>query len=186
MFDQPDHVIAQIAKKACRRLWQIVGQIDPAFCDDVAQHVQRVTRHVLKRIRVIARGTVHRRCVALAAPDQIRLHANDGIAPAHLAAGHRFQHKCVFSSPRQLEHQRHRRIQISRQTGIDDLVLARAIASGKIVKRRGQCHGRGRSGKVDMDGLQRALINLWPGAQDNIIGIDAVEILRQCLADLIT
>ena len=90
MFDQPDHVIAEIAKKTGGGLGQIIGQGDARFRNDIAQTVQRIAGHVLKGIRIIARCTVQCCGFTPATPDQVGLHTDDGIASAHVTAGDGF------------------------------------------------------------------------------------------------
>ena len=127
VFDMADHIVAQIAEKPGRGLRQICRQIYPAFGDQGAQIVQRVAVLLVKSLRIEPCVAVQVRGFAMAAPDQIGFHTNDRIPPAHLATGDRFQHKRVFGSTRQLEHQRNRRIQISGQTRVDDLVLTSLV-----------------------------------------------------------
>jgi hypothetical protein len=70
--------------------------------------------------------------VAAAAPDQIRLEANDGIAAACLAALNAFQQERIFPRPpfgihTQLQESGNRRLQVGDMTGIDRLGLVLVI-----------------------------------------------------------
>ena len=133
-FHQADHVIAQIAKKPGTGGRQAIGQGDAAFGNERAQVVQRVAGLGCEIIRVKAGIAVQMAGFAMAFPHQIGLEPDNRIAPAHLAAGDGFQHKGIFGRARQFQHQRNGRIQISRQTRIDNLVFALVIGGCELGK----------------------------------------------------
>ncbi|OIQ67907.1 hypothetical protein GALL_505100 [mine drainage metagenome] len=141
MLDQPDHVIAKVAKQPRRDGGQVGGHINPAFGQQRAQGFQRMAVQPLKRRRIKARLPVDAAFGATAIPDQVGFHAHHGIAPAHLAARHRFQHEAVFARLGQLEHKRDRRVQIRRQPHIDDLIAARGPTGLERVESGDQRHG---------------------------------------------
>ena len=142
VFHKADHVIAQIAKKPRSNRRQTFWQINPAFGNQGAQGCQRVCRLGGKRCCIKARLAVQTGGFAMALPDQVGLHAHNGITPAHLAARHRFQHKGVGPRFGQFHHQRNGRVQIGGQTGVDNLILALGPSrreGGKIgLQRHGQ------------------------------------------------
>ena len=140
VLDQPDHIIAQIAKQTRRGLWQVFGQVDAAFLNEGAQVGERVAVLRGKAVGIKPRGAVDAAFGAVALPDQIRLHAYNGVAPAHFATGHRFQHKGVFMRAGEFQHERHGGVQIGGKPGIDNLILARLIGGGEVFKARGQVH----------------------------------------------
>ena len=121
-FNQTDHVIAEIAKKSGRDGGQAFGQIDAAFGQKRAQRFKRVASQIGEGGLVKARLAVDAALGAVALPDQIRLHADDGVAATHLAASDRFQHERVGARLGQFQHQADGRIQIGSQPGIDQLV----------------------------------------------------------------
>ena len=135
MFYQPDHVIAEKPRRDRRKLCR---HVDPAFGDQRAQSVERMALQSLERIGIEARLTVDPAFGAAAIPDQIGLHADYGIAPADLAAGHRFKHEVVFARARQL--QRDGRIEIGGQLQIQNLFLARGPTGFEFLEGRGQFH----------------------------------------------
>ena len=131
MLDEPDHVIAQIAEKPRRRGRQVLWHLDPAFRDQRAQRVQRISVQRLERVSVYLGGAVDAAAFAVTSPDQIGFHPDNRIAPAHFAAGDAFQHKAVLARPGKLEHQRYWRVQISSQPRVDHLRFASSIAGLK-------------------------------------------------------
>ena len=181
MFDQPDHVIAKVAKKTGGGLGQIIGQGDARFRDDIAETVQRIAGHVLKGIRIIARRTVQCCGLTPATPDQVGLHADDGIASAHVTACDRLQHKGILRRAGKFEHQRHGRVEICGKAGVDDLVFARFIGAGESVEIRGQGHQICLSGKVHMHSTDRALVDLGIGIAHDGIAVDIEKTLGQRL-----
>jgi hypothetical protein len=86
MFDQPDHVIAEIAEQPRRHGGQAFGHLDPAFGQKRRAEFAAGAGQVGEGLPVEARLAVDPALGAVALPDQVRLHADDGIAPAHLAA----------------------------------------------------------------------------------------------------
>ena len=140
MFDQPDHVIAKIAKEARRHRRQSFGHGDPAFRDQRPQRVERVAVQWTKGRGVKTCLSVDLACPAPAAPDKIGLHAHDGIATAHLATGDGFQHEGVRAGIAQLQHQADRGIKVSRQPRPDDLVLAPGPSSREDGEVGGKLH----------------------------------------------
>ena len=141
-FDQPDHVIAEIAEKPCRDGRYPLGHVDPAFGDQRAERVQGVTRQRFERVGVKPRLTVDPACRAMAIPDHVGLHADDGITPAHLAAGDRFEHEAHRLGLGQFQHQRHGRVEIGGKAGIDKLVSPGGKACLELREGGGQGHGQ--------------------------------------------
>ena len=78
----------------------------------------------LERVAVVTRGAVHTGPFTPAFPDQVGLHPDDGVAPAHLAARHRFKNERIAPRIGELEHHRDGRVEIGGQPGIDQLVPA--------------------------------------------------------------
>ena len=104
MFYQPDHVIAQIAKKPSGGLRHIFGKIDTAFVNQGAQDIQWRTLLWLKMIWIKSGLAVHLTVVAAACPNNVGLHPDDRIATADLAPGHRFEHKSIARCAGELQH----------------------------------------------------------------------------------
>jgi hypothetical protein len=96
----------------------------------------------LEGVAVVARGAVDAAVLAPAFPDQVGLHADDGIAPAHLAAGDGFEDEGIAARIRQLQHHRDRRVEIGGEPGVDQLVPAFGPAGLERREIRGQGHGQ--------------------------------------------
>ena len=142
MFDQPDHVIAEIAEETGGGLRQIIGQFDLRLCDQCAQCGQRITVLCFERVGVVAGGTVDAALSAVALPDHVGFHTDDRVPTAHLSSGHAFEDKGVLGGPGEFEHQRHGRVEIGGKAGIDHLVLTCLVGAGKAVEIGGQVgHG---------------------------------------------
>ena len=103
-FNQPDHVIAKIAKQPGRNGRQPFGQIDAAFGQKRPQRFKRVASQIGEGGLIKARLAVDAALGAVAVPDQIGFHADDGVAAAHLAASHGFQHERVGARLCQFQH----------------------------------------------------------------------------------
>ena len=76
----------------------------------------------------------------MTAPDQIGLHSDDRIPATNFATCNRFQNKRVFLCACQLQHQRHRRIQVSGQSRKNDLIFACVVGAREGVEIWGQGH----------------------------------------------
>ena len=123
VFDQPDHVVAEIAVKPRRAGRNALGHVDPAFADQRPQAVERGPVVGLKRLRP-QRPAVDAGAAVAAFPDQVGLHADHRIASALLAPGHAFQHEAVGLRGGEFQHQADRRVEIGGQADGDKLVAA--------------------------------------------------------------
>jgi hypothetical protein len=137
---QADHVVAQGPEHAGRRRRQAGRHLDPRAGDQVAQAVQRAARLG----REAAGGDVvafrDLGLVAAAAPDQVRLHGHDRIAPAPGAALDAFEQEGVGPPVTDLQIGRDRGLQIVDQPGPDHLRAAGLVGGGKGVERGLQAH----------------------------------------------
>ena len=149
MLDQPDHVIAEIAEQPRRCCRHIVRHLDPGFRDQRPQAFQR-RAFVIGESVGIARLAVDPGATGAAFPDQVGLHADDGIAPAHLSAGDAFQHEAVRRRLGQLQHQADRGVQIRRKAQRQKLVAARCPTGGEGLEIRGDLHGHIRDSTAAM------------------------------------
>ena len=116
IFGQAHRVITHIAEQTGRHGWQSGRQLDTGFGQYGPERRQCAggfgNRAGLEGARVRQRMPVDIGLVAVAAPDQIGLHAQKGIAPPDRAAFHRFQKKAVGGAADQFDHGRYRRLQI--------------------------------------------------------------------------
>ncbi len=148
---QGDHVVAEIAEQPRRHRRQRLRRRDAALGDQGAQRGERAAGDGLERCRVRARLAVHLGAVAEAAPDQVGLEADEGIAPARGAAFDRFEEEAVGPPIRQLEHGRDRRLEIGDQRRPYQHRPAVGVALSEIREAGGELHrarprrrGRGR------------------------------------------
>jgi len=77
-----------------------------------------------KRVRRIARAAVDLGAAVAAAPDEIGLEADDGIAAARLSALHAFQQERIVASLAELQEDGDRRLEIGDQARVDSLPAA--------------------------------------------------------------
>jgi hypothetical protein len=153
VLDQPHHVVAEVAEQPRRHRRQLGGQVDPALGDELAQAGQRGGRLVAPSVGVEAGVAIQPGAVASALPDQVGLHAHDRVASAHLAAGDAFEQEAVAPRLGQLQHQRHRRVEVGHQPRPDDLVLARREARAELLDRREQLHERPQGNRASVDSI---------------------------------
>ena len=151
MLDQPHHVVAEIAEEPRGHRRQFGRQVDPALGDERAQARQRVGRLVLPAVGVEAGGAVEPRRGAAAFPDEVGLHAHEGIAPAHLAAGDAFEEKAVLARLGELQHQRDRRVEVGDEPGPDHLVPARGEGRGEVFDGGEELHPRRQGNRASVD-----------------------------------
>jgi hypothetical protein len=148
MLDQPDHVVAEIAEQPGGGGGQVGGHVDGGFRPKPAQRVQRRGLAHPRTRRGRSAPAVQAAVGAPAFPDQVGLHPDDRIAPAHLAAGHRFEDEGVAARIRQLQHHRDRRVEIGGQPGVDQLVPAFGPAGLEFREIGGQGHRARLTGTV--------------------------------------
>src|SRR6185437_1032484 len=129
-----DHVVAQEAEHAGRHRRQSRGQLHLAFADQRAQRVQRPALDRLEGMRIDAGVAIDLGLVPGAAPDHVRLEADDRVAAAHRAALYRFQQEGVGPAVGQLEIGGDRRFEVGDQFGPDELRLAPVIGTGEGVE----------------------------------------------------
>ena len=133
---QPHHVVAHITEDAGRHRRQVFRQLDAAFLDEGAQGCERAAFAGLEGVGVEAGLAVDRRSIAPGAPDRIGIEADDRIAVARVAAFNRFQQEAVGLAVGDLQHRRHRRVEIGDKTPVDDLRRAGRIGTLEFVERR--------------------------------------------------
>ena len=128
---QPHHVVAQIAHQPAGHRGQVFRHIELGFLDQRAQACQRrpVVRH--EGVRRGAGVAIDLRAAIPAAPDQVRLHADDRISPARRAAFHAFQQERVRLAMRQLQECRDRRFQIGDAPAPDQAALSGVIGGAE-------------------------------------------------------
>ena len=114
--------------------------VNPALRQQVTQRLQWMAWKISKALPVEPGLTVDPALRAMALPDQVGLHPDDGIAPPHLAAGDRFQHERIGTRVAQLQHKADRRVQIRRQPRPDDLVAPGVPARLELGKPRRELH----------------------------------------------
>ena len=90
----------------------MVGHIQPRLGDQRAQAIQCPARLRDERMRCRVRVPVDLGLSVAAAPDQVRLHPDDRVAPACRAALDAFQQERVGLAVCQLEEGGHRRFQV--------------------------------------------------------------------------
>src|SRR6185437_9801769 len=129
-----DHVVAQEAEHAGRHRRQSRGQLHLAFADQRAQRVQRPALDRLEGMRIDAGAAVDLGLVPGAAPDHVRLEADDRVAAAHRTALDRFQQEGVGPAVGQLEIGGDRRLEVGDQLGPDELRLAPVVSAREGVE----------------------------------------------------
>ena len=125
-LDQPDHVVGHVAEQAGTHQRQALGQLDPALRDQLPQAVQCRLGAGLESVAVEPCPPVDLGPVAAAAPDQVRLDAQDGVAAADGAAGDALEQEAVGPALGELEQRRDRCLQVSHQRGRHAPALDRA------------------------------------------------------------
>ena len=133
LFHQPDHVVAEIARKPARHRRQALRHVEPRLRDQIAQALDRRIAHRQERRRIGACVAVDRRDPFLAAPDQIRRHADHGIAPARRPAFHAFQQEGVRLAMRHLHKRRNRRQQVGNIMPPDQRAAPRLISGTEFL-----------------------------------------------------
>jgi hypothetical protein len=108
----------------------------------LAEAFQRRFGTGFERLGVEARGAVDLRLVAVGAPDQVRLQADEGIAAADRAALHRFQQEAVGTAVGQLHEGRNGGLQVGDDLRVDDLAAAFVMDRPEILEGRREAHGR--------------------------------------------
>ena len=129
---QPHHVVAHEAEQPGRHWRQRLGERDPRFADQLAELGERAAGQGLERVQVVAGRAVDLGALAEAAPDQVGLEADRGVATAHGAPLDRLEQEAVGPALGQLEHRRDRGLEVGDQRGPDDLRLAVVVAGGEL------------------------------------------------------
>ena len=89
---EPHHVIAHVTKDTGRHGWRILGKSNAAFGQQGAQCFKRVQGDDFEGAFGIEAGlAVDRSLAPINFPDQVGVHADDRVAPAHGTAFHRFK-----------------------------------------------------------------------------------------------
>ena len=181
-LDQPHHVVAEVAEEAGGHRRQLGRQVDPALGDQRARGSPAGRRRPrAPGVGVEARRTVEPRGGAAALPDQVGLHPHDRVAAAHLAAGDALEQEAVLARLGQLQHQRHRRVEVGDQAGPDHLVAARR----RSPRRSPRSPGRAASREAGERRFDQRLVHRDPGPvahrggveRQNVVGGLAVELL---------
>ena len=127
----PRHVIAQIAEQSRRHRRQALRYFQPGLVGQRAQALQRLGG--LGHEHIAAEGIAIDFSHAVpAAPDQVRLQPDDGIAAAGLAALDAFQQEGIVLAIAELQEGRNRRLHVGDQPRINKLRAARLIPGSEI------------------------------------------------------
>ncbi len=140
-LDQPDHAVAHIAEQAGRHRRQRLRRLDPALGDERAQRGERPHRRRHEPVGVDARAPVELGAPAGAAPDQVGLDADHGIAADLLAALDRLEQEAHRPPVGELEHGRYRSLEIGDQHRPYQHGLAERVTALKLVEIRRDLHG---------------------------------------------
>ena len=124
LFDEPHHVVAEIAEQPGRHRRQAGRQRHAAFADQCPQRRDRRRAVGCEGVGVRPRVAVDLGFAVQAAPDQIGLEPDDRIASARLAALDALEQERVVTALAEFEERRDRRLQIGDALGIEDLRLA--------------------------------------------------------------
>ena len=132
-LDGAHEVVTQIAEKADRHRRQMRRQGHLRRAEQQPQRLERPRRFFcrLERIRRAARAAVDLGFAVAAAPDQIGLEADDGIASARLAALHALEQERVVAAFGEFEIGGNRRVEIGYAPRIDRLGAALVIGAGE-------------------------------------------------------
>ena len=138
LLHQPHHVIAHVAEDARRHGWRILRQLDAALGEKGAQRLRaaagpsprRAPAGLVPALRLIGG------LAALDLPDQVRVEADDRVAPAHGAALDRFQQEGIARIAGQLQLGGDGRFEVGDEPGRQDLRLAPAHRRGRSCRSR--------------------------------------------------
>ncbi len=159
-LDQADHLIADIAHQRRRHRRQFIRQVDMAFAHQPFEGGDSARLFGDEGVGIAAGAAVDLGLVAAAAPDEVRFHADDRIAPAHMAAFDRFQQEGVGLGGGDLQHRRDRRLQVGDRFGPHHLRLALSVARLECLEIGRERHGLRRIVPAGVDRWQPA----WRGA----------------------
>ena len=108
----PNHVVAQVANQAAGHRRQMRRDLQLGFRDQRAQALQRRPGFGEESMGCGQSVPVDRRASILAAPDQVRLHADDRVTAPGRSAFHAFQQERIRLAVRQFQERRNRGFQI--------------------------------------------------------------------------
>ena len=123
-LQQPDHVIAEYPEQAGGHGREACGQFEPRGRHQGAQGGQGIRKLRLEPFRGNVRAARHLRHAAAAAPDQVRLAGDDGIAAVDGTALDRFQQEGMDTAVPDLQEGRNRGLKVVHQPADNDLWLA--------------------------------------------------------------
>ena len=141
---QAHRVVAHVADQTGGHGRQARRQGDGGLGDQGAQGLERRSLEGLEGLDVEERPAVDLGGGPAAAPDQVRLEADEGVAPDGGPALDRLEEAGIAPPVAQLEEGRDRRFQVGHQGGPDHLGAARVVGLAEVLEVGRRAHGQRR------------------------------------------